>query len=93
MSHRRKEPTAPLKPSQCPACGSTGILYGKKSGLCKDCRLTIKRPRTGWIAPDGTRVRIRVGRCKSCGKLYGLSATRESCPACKSPDYEVVDQW
>lgn len=97
MSHRRRLLKDLLKHSQtrCRTCGSTEIMLGKKHGLCKSCRTTMPRPRSGWRDANGEHIKVLVYQCK-CGKVYGRSdrsEAKDECPQCGSVEREVIERW
>lgn len=98
MSHRFKTKLKQLlKHSQtrCRLCGSPEIMFGKKSGMCKNCRNTMPKPRVGWRNADGEIVKLHLYACKVCERKYGDSdrLTRDDCPYCGSKDRVLVDSW
>lgn len=108
MSHRRKEKdqrrALRSEPTICPHCGSTDIHFGKKRGLCKRCRNTVRKPRGGWFDQNGDKITIVVLRCNKCiasdggkrlfsRKRFADPTVPDVCPKCGGDDVEVVDRW
>ena len=102
MSHRRskKDQLKALRsePVVCRKCGSTGILYGKKRGLCKKCRSIVRKPKGGWYDANGEKITICVLQCNKCEKNFSRkrsenAALPDVCPKCGGSDVEVVEKW
>jgi len=97
LSHRRKSKILARFRSQtrCKHCGSTDIMFGKKSSLCKNCRTVAPRPRRGWRDENGKHIKFQTYQCGGCGRLYGASTRNErlDCPHCGSTERTVVECW
>ena len=108
MSHRRREQeqlkAIRSKPVICHKCESTEILYGKRRGLCKRCRSTVRKPKGGWYDANGEKIVVCVLQCNKCKatdgskRLFsrmrsGNAALPDVCPKCGGSDVEVVEKW
>jgi hypothetical protein len=99
LSHRRKEKARHKKVRKKPEplkcyCGSTDFLYGERSALCKRCRAKLRKPRGGFIGPDGKRMSFIIYKCP-CGSLFSKKKGDEEakCPKCGRTDAEVEKRW
>jgi Zn finger protein HypA/HybF involved in hydrogenase expression len=95
LSHRHKQKLEKktvrhkVEPLKC-FCGSTEFLYGEKSALCKQCRAKLRKPRHGFIGPDGKRMTFTVYKCE-CGSLFSKKRGQQEikCPKCGRTDAKV----
>lgn len=95
LSKNKVEPSE-LKPLTCPNCGGSDFLKGKKSALCKNCRTKVKRPKHGYVGPDGKVMLYIIKKCNTCQRTYFIddeTKQKDPCQYCGGDDVSEIDRW